>query len=172
MPSLADPLKSVSRSRFRQHSEDRTASQPKLARLGSASPPRVRGEKERKKRKEKKGVGKPMQLYRGDKSLPLARRWPLGRGAVVVGPHPNLAGVGLPSAGARAAGAGLARQKMGPRRAGDPAVPKDTRPAAPGGCEATHGPRSFLWLLLAFLRVLCSRRRLPLLLEVSLMRGV
>lgn len=33
-----------------------------------------------------------MQLYRGDKSLLLARRWPLGRRAVVAGPHSNLAG--------------------------------------------------------------------------------
>lgn len=64
-----------------------------------------------------------MQLYRGDKSLPLARRWPLGLGAVVAGPHPNLAGVGLPSAGAPAGGAGLARQRRGPRRAGDPGSP-------------------------------------------------
>lgn len=117
-----------------------------------------------------------MQLYRGDKSLPLARRWPLGRRAAVAGPHPNLAGAaigrGLPCAGAQDSLGGAGQAEEGTQAAPGQAEPTAGEQAALQDSVAPRGPRFFprlLLLLLAFLRVRCRRRRLPLLLEVSLM---
>lgn len=119
-----------------------------------------------------------MQLYRGRQKFASSTQVASGAPGGGFGPPSQLRWRGdSPRAAVYRDSVRLGRG--GPVRGGDreagggPAAPTAGEPAAPLVFRAPRGPRSFLrllWLprlLLAFLRV--RRRRLPLLLEVSLM---
>lgn len=137
----------------------------------------VGGTSQRKARKRR-----PMQLYRGRQKFASSTQVASGAPGGGFGPPSQLGWRGDSPRAAVYRGS-VRPGRGGPGKGGDqetgggPVAPTADEPAAPLGSRAPRGPRSFLrllrllWLprlLLAFLRVR-RRRRLPLLLEVSLM---